>query len=187
MVGREGLHRGRVRLPVLIPHDDAGGRKVNQGGLVRKIACSVRRRPGEPPREHLPGVFMGQRLFIGGGPLFIRQAHPGAPFLVFGQAVGVVLVDQALGPLLVGEPFGKGARVLPADVYHRVVFPLGEAGPGRSLPARGFQELLEVLHAHLMGHDQGVSPYRGHLHAQAVGPGRAEDDGLVRLQLEGKV
>ena len=82
-----------------------------------------------------------------------------------------MLVNQPLGPFLVGKPFGKGARVLPAYINHRVVLPLREAGPGRGFSPRSFQELLEILHAHFMGHDQGVSPYRSQLHAQAVGPG----------------
>ena len=38
---------------------------------------------------------MRQRLFIGGGSLFIRQTHPGTPFLILGKTVGVVLINQA--------------------------------------------------------------------------------------------
>ena len=130
---------------------------------------------------------MRQRLFIGGGSLFIRQTHPGTPFLILGKTVGVVLINQAQGPLFAGKPSGEGARILPADIHHRVVFSLGKAGPGRSFPSGSFQEFLKVLYAHFVGHDQSISSHRDQFDAQAVGPGRAKNDRLVRFQLQGKV
>lgn len=102
------------------------------------------------PTGRLPGSFMRQRLFIGGGSLFIRQTHPGTPFLILGKTVGVVLINQAQGPLFAGKPSGEGARILPADIHHRVVFSLGKAGPGRSFPSGSFQEFLKVLYAHFV-------------------------------------
>ena len=45
VVGRKGFYGGRIRLSVVISYDNAGGRQVNQGGLVRKISRFIRRRP----------------------------------------------------------------------------------------------------------------------------------------------